>query len=53
MLKVSHEIQWVKGIKNKLFGGEGLFMTELVGPGRVLLQSLKRRVAASRQSPGR
>ena len=25
-----------------LFGGEGVFMTELVGPGRVLLQSLKR-----------
>jgi uncharacterized protein (AIM24 family) len=25
-----------------LFGGEGLFMTRLTGPGRVLLQTLKR-----------
>ena len=37
---VSYEIQWVKGIKNKLFGGEGLFFAALRGPGTVWLQTL-------------
>lgn len=32
----------VKGCRNMLFGGEGLFMARLTGPGTVLLQSLKR-----------
>jgi uncharacterized protein (AIM24 family) len=30
----------VKGIKNKLFGGEGLFNTVLTGPGEVWLQTM-------------
>jgi uncharacterized protein (AIM24 family) len=30
----------VPGIKNKLFGGEGLFLATLTGPGRVWLQTL-------------
>jgi uncharacterized protein (AIM24 family) len=30
----------VKGVKNALFGGEGLFLAKLVGPGKVYLQSL-------------
>lgn len=37
---VSYEIQWVKGIKNKVFGGEGLFYAALTGPGTVWLQTL-------------
>lgn len=37
---VSYDIQRVKGVKNMLFGGEGLFLATLSGPGRVWLQSL-------------
>jgi uncharacterized protein (TIGR00266 family) len=37
---VSYDIQFVKGIKNKLFGGEGLFFAKLTGPGTVWLQTL-------------
>lgn len=36
---MSYEIETVKGLKNKLLGGEGLFLTRLVGPGRVILQT--------------
>lgn len=34
------EIQTVKGIKNKLLGGEGFFNTVITGPGKVYLQSM-------------
>ena len=34
------EIQTVKGVKNVLFGGEGLFNTVVTGPGRVWLQTM-------------
>ncbi|MBR6220928.1 MAG: TIGR00266 family protein [Clostridia bacterium] len=37
---VSMEVQQVKGVKNALFGGEGLFNTVVTGPGRVLLQTM-------------
>ncbi|MHC4810353.1 MAG: TIGR00266 family protein [Planctomycetota bacterium] len=37
---VSYDIQWVKGIRNKLFGGEGLFYAAMTGPGTVWLQTL-------------
>ncbi|GAC1339491.1 MAG: hypothetical protein NVSMB29_06900 [Candidatus Dormibacteria bacterium] len=33
-------ITTVKGIKNKLFGGDGIFLAEMTGPGRLWLQSL-------------
>lgn len=36
---VSYEIETVKGIKNIFLGGEGLFLTKLIGPGKVMLQS--------------
>ncbi len=39
---IDYQIQTVSGVRNVLFGKEGLFMTKLTGPGRVLLQSLKR-----------
>ena len=34
------EIQTVKGAKNIFFGGEGLFLTKITGPGKVWLQSM-------------
>lgn len=37
---VSMEIQQVPGLKNKIFGGEGLFNTVLTGPGKVWLQTM-------------
>lgn len=37
---VNYDIQRVKGVKNILFGGEGLFLATLTGPGRIWLQSL-------------
>jgi uncharacterized protein (TIGR00266 family) len=37
---VSYDIARVKGVRNILFGGEGLFLATLRGPGRVWLQSL-------------
>ncbi len=34
------DIQSVKGVKNALFGGEGLFHTVVTGPGRIILQTM-------------
>ena len=34
------DVQTVKGIKNALFGGEGIFLTRVTGPGKVYLQSM-------------
>lgn len=51
---VDYDIQFVGGFKNALFGGEGLFLARLTGPGLVYLQTLPfsrladRIVAASR-----
>lgn len=36
----SMDIQRVKGAKNIFFGGEGLFLTTITGPGRVWLQTM-------------
>ena len=36
---VKYEIETVKGLGNIFFGGEGLFLTKLTGPGRVILQT--------------
>ena len=36
----SMDIQSVRGVKNVLFGGEGLFNTVVTGPGRVTLQTM-------------
>ena len=40
MPSVSYDIQFAGGIKNALFGGEGLFLATLTGPGKVWMQSL-------------
>ena len=37
---VSIDIQKVPGVKNILFGGEGLFHTVLTGPGKIWLQTM-------------
>ena len=37
---VDYDIQFVGGFSNALFGGEGMFLAKLSGPGRVYLQSL-------------
>jgi uncharacterized protein (TIGR00266 family) len=37
---VSFQISMVPGIKNMIFGGDGLFLASLTGPGRVWLQTL-------------
>jgi uncharacterized protein (TIGR00266 family) len=38
--QVDYDIEMVPGIKTALFGGEGLFLARLQGPGRVLLQTM-------------
>lgn len=37
---VQYDIQLVGGIRNALFGGEGVFLATLTGPGRVVIQSM-------------
>ncbi len=37
---VQMEVQSVKGLKNKLLGGESFFNTLVTGPGRILLQTM-------------
>lgn len=54
---VDYDIKFVGGFKNALFGGEGLFLAHLTGPGIVYLQSLPfsrlaDRIAAASRSFG-
>ena len=49
---VSYNIEMLRGFKNALFGGEGLFMATLQGPGTVFLQSLPLSRLANRISAG-
>lgn len=37
---INYDIEFVGGIKNTIFGGEGLFFAKLIGPGKVFVQSL-------------
>jgi uncharacterized protein (AIM24 family) len=37
---VDYDIQFVGGFRNALFGGEGLFLAKMTGPGKVYVQSL-------------
>jgi uncharacterized protein (TIGR00266 family) len=37
---IDYDIEFVKGIKTAIFGGEGLFFARLSGPGKVWIQSL-------------
>ena len=38
--QVGFDITRIKGIRNMLFGGDGIFLAQLTGPGRVWLQTL-------------
>lgn len=40
MPTIQFDIEFVRGIKNFMFGGEGLFFAKLQGPGKVWIQSL-------------
>ena len=40
MPTVAFDIEFIRGIKNFMFGGEGLFFAKLQGPGKVWIQSL-------------
>ncbi|MBZ0267696.1 TIGR00266 family protein [bacterium] len=57
--RIHYDVEFVKGIKTALFGGEGLFFATLTGPGRVFIQSLpfsrlaSRVYAAAPQTGGR
>jgi len=48
---VSYDIERVKGIKTMFFGGEGLFLTTLRGPGKVIIQSMSLSNLATALSP--
>ena len=37
---VQYDIQTIGGIKTAFFGGEGLFVTTLTGPGKIIIQSM-------------
>jgi uncharacterized protein (TIGR00266 family) len=37
---ISFQITMVRGIKNLIFGGDGIFLAQLTGPGRIWLQTL-------------
>ena len=37
---IDFDIEFIRGIKNMMFGGEGLFFAVLAGPGKVWIQSL-------------
>ena len=50
---VDYDIQLAGGIKTALFGGEGLFLATLTGPGRVVIQSMTLKKMRRELAPGR
>ena len=48
---IDFDITRIKGVTNMLFGGEGIFLATLTGPGKVWLQTLTLQDLASRLSP--
>lgn len=50
---VDYDIQFVGGIKTAIFGGEGLFLATLTGPGRVIIQSMTLEKLRRELTPGR
>ena len=50
---VSYDIEMVGGIKTAIFGGEGLFLATLTGPGRVIVQSMTLEKLRRELAPGR
>jgi uncharacterized protein (TIGR00266 family) len=50
---VDYDIQFVGGIKTAIFGGEGLFLATLTGPGKVVIQSMTLSKLRQEMAPGR
>jgi uncharacterized protein (AIM24 family) len=50
---VNYDIQFVGGIKTAIFGGEGLFLATLTGPGKVIVQSMTLEKLRRGLAPGR
>jgi uncharacterized protein (TIGR00266 family) len=50
---VEYDIQFVGGIKTAIFGGEGLFLATLTGPGHVVVQSMTLQKMRRELAPGR
>jgi len=53
---IDYDIEFIGGFSNALFGGEGIFLAKLTGPGKVFLQSLPLsrladRISAATQKP--
>ena len=48
---ISVELTTVPGIKNKIFGGDGLFLARLTGQGKVWLQSISIAALAAALQP--
>jgi uncharacterized protein (TIGR00266 family) len=46
--QVNYDIQFIKGVRNVIFGGEGLFYATLRGPGKVWIQTIPISRLASR-----
>lgn len=49
---VTYDVQFAGGIKTAIFGGEGLFLATLRGPGRVIVQSLTLEKLRRELAPG-
>jgi uncharacterized protein (TIGR00266 family) len=49
---VNYDIQFVGGIKTAIFGGEGLFLATMTGPGRVIVQSMTLEKLRRELAPG-
>ncbi len=50
---VTYDVQLAGGIKTMIFGGEGLFLATLTGPGRVIVQSMTLEKLRREMAPGR
>jgi uncharacterized protein (AIM24 family) len=50
---VEYDIQFAGGIRTAIFGGEGLFLATLTGPGRVIVQSMTLQRLRRELAPGR
>ena len=47
---VTYDIRRVGGVKTTVFGGEGLFLAQLTGPGRVVIQSMTKEMLTPQKS---
>jgi len=50
---VDYDIEFVGGIKTALFGGEGLFLARMTGPGRLIVQSMTINKLRRELAPGK